>query len=430
MGRTRRLRQGEVTCSWAKEEETNILTALQDHPQRANYFSHLLKHSNAVWKAAAHHLSISPKECTYAWLKENCLSVPVPKLYGFALSTGQSFTAAENLPLLLQSFHFLCCYMLKLFGYMSPSAYVRRQGPCLSDLKASYLLIQYIDESEGTMLSCTWNNRQHDKNLCANLFKGLAQIILKLVKVPVPQIGSFVINNNGFLVLSNRPLSLEIHQLESEEIPVDIPRDMTYSSVDSYVADTLAFHDSCLHHQLNAINNEFNLTTMKTVASHFFKCDPRRGHFVYMLNNLHQSNILVNEQQNVRYLIDLEWACSRPIEMLHPPHWLTNQGVDMDTTEAELFNFNTSRVHEHPGAGGEAILQRQYNVAFRGYEPGMRDQNVLVFISPHDPDWAWFLKIIKHLWTQGIEAFIAKKLKEKAAYDKKLQEEFNILPTT
>jgi hypothetical protein len=27
---------------------------------------------------------------TYAWLQENCADVPIPRLYGFALSTGET----------------------------------------------------------------------------------------------------------------------------------------------------------------------------------------------------------------------------------------------------------------------------------------------------------------------------------------------------
>ncbi|KAK2798474.1 hypothetical protein FQN50_008834 [Emmonsiellopsis sp. PD_5] len=510
MVRTRRLKRGEVTYSWAKEEETNVLIALKDPRQTEKYLSHLRKHSDLVRRAAAHHLNLPPEKCetdvpknwmlgsfnicipilvcgrkevlmrfpilhrvgesfrpgnadekirceagTYAWLDENCPSIPVPKLYGFALSTGQSFTAVENLPLLPRLYHYVRCRMLRLFGRTVPSGYVRHQGPALDGLKAGYVLIQYLDKSKGTMLSCTWNDKRHDKDLRANLFKGLTQIILKLAKVPVPRIGSFVINDDGFLVLSNRPLSLEIHQLEREEIPVDIPRGMTYCSVDSYVADTLSFHDSRLHHQPNAINDEFDgifqataLATMRSVASHFFQRDLRRGPFIYMLNDLHQSNILVDEGWNVRYLIDLEWACSRPIEMLHPPHWLTGENVDMDSTAAELFapihqEFTGALEQEEKRFHGDNTTSLS-EIMNRGWETKMFWFS-LALMTPTGPsqifynhirqkivgddvDRVAFLTIMKHMWTQDMKAFIAKKLKDKDAYERKLQEEFDVLP--
>ncbi|TPX22719.1 hypothetical protein DIZ76_014598 [Coccidioides immitis] len=43
---------------------------------------------------------------------------------------------------------------------------------------------------------------------------------------------------------------------------------------------------------------------------------------------MHQSNIFVDKDRNITCLVDLEWACSRLIEMFNPPHWLTHKGVD------------------------------------------------------------------------------------------------------
>lgn len=133
----------------------------------------------------------------------------------------------------------------------------------------------------------------------------------------------------------NRPLSIEIHELENQEIPIDIPRDVTYTSVYSYVADTLGFHDNRLEHQPNAAKGRFNCilrisasTLMRNIVPRFFTRELRHGPFVYVLNVLHQRNILVDKHWNIKYIIDLEWACSRPIEMVHHPLWLTNQAID------------------------------------------------------------------------------------------------------
>ncbi|EEP81184.1 predicted protein [Uncinocarpus reesii 1704] len=310
MVRTRRLRRGEVTYSWARNAETNILVALEDHKKTIKLCANLLKKSALLQQAAAHHLRLSPEQCepshpkswlfgsfnvcipisvpgnkevlmrfpilhrigesfrpgnadeklrceagAYAWLRENCPSIPVPKLYGFSLSTGQNFTAIENLPPVPRLLHHLRRRLLKLFGCAVPSAYIPQEGLDLSILKAGYLLIERIPESYGRMLSCTWEDKRHDKGLRANLFKGISKTILTLAQVPVPRIGSFMIDDSGFLTLSNRPLTLEIMDSESQQIPVDIPRDMTYSSVNAYVLDCLSFHDNRLHFQPNAIND-------------------------------------------------------------------------------------------------------------------------------------------------------------------------------
>lgn len=251
--------------------------------------------------------------------------------------------------------------MFNLLGYEPPTEYVPCQGlPFLDDINSGYVLVQYIGRSEATMLSEVWEEKQHDENLRSNLFKGIAQILLEFARVPVPQIGSFIIDDDGFLMLCNRPLSNEIPLLESNNIPVDIPRDMMYLTTDSYVADILKYHDNRLQYQPNAVHDSLDgtmqataLATMRSIVSHFFEHDLRRGPFLYKLNDLHGSNIMVDNDLNIQYLIDLEWACSQPIEMIHPPHWFAGQWVD--TMDVELY---TSRHQEfmHPGTYGEGIL--------------------------------------------------------------------------
>ncbi|ERF74114.1 hypothetical protein EPUS_06383 [Endocarpon pusillum Z07020] len=228
----------------------------------------------------------------YVWLQENCPALRIPFLYGFGLSTGQRFTALENLPLASRCLGYLLRRLPKWLGYSWLSRYVRHQGPdeVLGGLRTGYLLLD-------------------------NLI--------------------FRIDDDGSLTLQNRPLSLEIQDLENEEIPVDMPRDFTYSTVDSYVADILAFHDGRLRHQPNAIMDDEDglyqmaaLAIMKSLSSQFFRLDLRRGPLVFCLADLHQSNIFVDDNWNIKCLVDLEWACSRPIEMVHPPYWLTSQSVD------------------------------------------------------------------------------------------------------
>jgi hypothetical protein len=147
----RRLLRGEITYSSAKSDETNILHKLTYWDQRAKFFDHLYENRSLIQAVVAHHLGLSAKEAcqvaerdewlngsfnlcipitidgwkshssrrvifrvplpyrvgelfrpgnsdeklrceagTYAWLQEHCPTVPIPRLYGFGLSTGQT----------------------------------------------------------------------------------------------------------------------------------------------------------------------------------------------------------------------------------------------------------------------------------------------------------------------------------------------------
>ena len=68
----------------------------------------------------------------------------------------------------------------------------------------------------------------------------------------------------------------------------------------------------------------------------------RHGPFVFSLTDMHQSNIFVDEQWNIKHLIDMEWACSLPVEMQQPPHWLIICGVDEMVGES-LSQYNDIR---------------------------------------------------------------------------------------
>ena len=233
--------------------------------------------------------------------------------------------------------------MSSWLGREGPSNYVRHQGGGqLADgvVKAGYLLLEYIEETQGMMLSNTWPDNQHDVKLRTNLFRDLSRILLSFSRIPLPRIASFTIDNNGLLRLTNRPLSIELQALENENIPTDIPRDYTYTTVGSYLTDMLALHDSRFRNQPNAVNNLKDcgyqlsaLAIMRTIWPSIFQRNFRRGPFIFTLTDLHQSNIFVDENWNITSLVDLEWACSRPIEMTEIPYWLTNKGVDQIVAE-------------------------------------------------------------------------------------------------
>lgn len=151
MPRTRQLLRGEITYTSAKEEEVNILHQLSYYDKQTRFFSYLNDHRDWIKNVVAHHLNLtSPDAChvsevenwlhgsfnvcipvtvtirsaktvilrlplpyrigedfmpgngdekvrceagTYAWLQENCPDVPIPELYGFALSTGETVSS-------------------------------------------------------------------------------------------------------------------------------------------------------------------------------------------------------------------------------------------------------------------------------------------------------------------------------------------------
>ncbi|PYH91223.1 hypothetical protein BO71DRAFT_332716 [Aspergillus ellipticus CBS 707.79] len=506
--RRRRLLRGEITYSAAKERETNVLHSLNYWGQQNQYFEDLRGKSNLVEAAVAHHLGLKSSSCcrvadsnewlsgtfnvcipvyiggekhcpkllvrlplpyrvgeksnegnadekvrceagTYAWLQQNCPEVPVPRLYGFGLSTGQKFTSVDKLPFVARCVESLRRCLLRFLGYPVPSAYVPHKSRSGEGLGAGYLLIEYIDQSRGRMLSESWEEGRHNAKLRENLFRSLSRIIIAATRVSQPKIGSFTLDDQGCLKLGNRPLTLEIQGLENEHIPVDIPRGLTYSTVDSYVNDMLAFHESRLSNQPNAVNDVQDclfqiaaLTVMRTIRQLFFRPELRRGPFYMSFTDLHQSNIFVEDAWNIMSLVDLEWACARPVEMIHPPFWLTNQSVDeIDfaeyekihteflsvLAEEELKHASQRSLHLH------RIMEDGWTKGTFWYALALDSPTGLfrIFYDHIQPNFSKdhiinpaFFRIMMDYWAVGANKFVQKKVKDKEQYDKLLLEAF------
>jgi hypothetical protein len=325
-----------------------------------------------------------------------------------------------------------------------------------------YLLIEYIEEEQGEMLSNTWPEKQHDIRLRTNFFRDLSRILLSVTRIPLPKIGSFVIDHNGFLRLTNRPLSLEIQDLENEEIPTNIPRDYTYSTVDSYVTDILRIHDSRLRHQPNAINDTGDyiyqtsaLAAMRTVFPSFFNPELRRGPFAFTFTDFHQSNIFVDEDWHITSLVDLEWACTRPIEMLRTPTWLTDKAVDeiaeepakydmmrrefMDILVAEERRLDRTWASNHGSPQLSSIMEENWRVGTFWYTLALASPTGLftVFykqIQPrfieNCPEHDTFQQIMPWYWAQDWVKVAASKLSDRKEYDIRLQQAFEGNTTT
>jgi hypothetical protein len=309
------------------------------------------------------------------------------------------------------------------------------------------------------MLSNTWPEKRHDARLRINLFRDLSRIILSITRIPLPKIGSFTIDQDGFLSLTNRPLSNGIHELENEGGPTNIPRDYTYNSVDTYVMDMLGIHDSRIRNQPNAINDTGDyiyqmsaLTTMRTVFSSFFTRDLRHGPFVFSFTDLHQSNIFVDNDWHITALVDLELACTRPIGMYRTPSWLTSMAVDilakepteyvvaqkefLDILTAEEENLScptSSDIHHGSRPQLSAVMKRTWDTGTFWYSLALASPTGLFTlfykqIQPrfleYSPEHEGFQNIMPWYWRRDYVRLGLRKIADREAYDAQLRKAF------
>ncbi|KAM3486382.1 hypothetical protein MY8738_000598 [Beauveria namnaoensis] len=117
---------------------------------------------------------------------------------------------------------------------------------------------------------------------------------------------------------------------ENEGYPLDIPRNTTFLNVKELVLYCLTAFDNRLLSQPNSITSRHDalaqmsgLTVAKTIFPQLFRRELANGPFVLTLTDLHKSNIFVNKDWEITCIIDLEFACSLPVEFLESPScWL------------------------------------------------------------------------------------------------------------
>ncbi|CAG8426436.1 unnamed protein product [Penicillium salamii] len=462
-GATLPLLRGNTTLESALEEEDDVLLELGLTEQHIDFFVSLYSNFDDIENIASYHLGLGPSDtyrvggvnewvhgsfnvcirkkyqnpnkqalirfplpykvgearnpgnvdeklrceaATFIWIHEKCPEVPMPQLWGFGLVGGQSFTKPQNIPLVPRFIWSIKRSFMWLLGYSLPCPYICH--PRSTMLESGYLIMDYFGNSEVQMLSETWDEHRHQKDRRTNLFKGLSRIMLSLSRVPMPRIGSWTLHSDGGLRFSNRTLNLRLHQLENGGIPTNISRNLTYSAADAYNLDLLSCHD----------------------------------------RHLHPSNIFVDSQWNIKFVIDLEWACSLPAETLRPPYWLTGRSVDEITGEhlEEFRNayeefvdvFEEEEKHFPPINN---VCSYRSNLMRNGMQVGnfwyfhaldspkgcfnlfQQHMYPMFTSSPQVP--SEFSRLVSDFWASNAEELILAKLRDKEQYDKSLCQLFD-----
>lgn len=332
---------------------------------------------------------------------------------------------------------------------------------CSGNLQSGYLLMEYVEGSTGQMLSNTWMEKNSDSRLRETLFRDLSRILLNVARIPLPRIGSFVIDKSGYLQLTNRPLSIEIQDLENERIPTGMLRNYTYSTTQSYAMDILHAHNNRLIHQPNAINNIGDyiyqvsaLAGMQTVLPSFLSRELSRGPFAFTLTDLHQSNIFVDDDWHITSIVDLEWGCSRPVEMIRSPTWLTNKACDeiaeetdeydqvrnefmdiMREEESRLCNMSSFTGQEPCNPSLSTIMKQSWESGMFWYSLALASPTGLfrIFYKQIQPRFTKyctshdeFQQIMPWYWSPKYVQIATAKLADKEKYDVKLKEAFGV----
>ncbi|OAP57606.1 hypothetical protein AYL99_08344 [Fonsecaea erecta] len=270
----------------------------------------------------------------YVYLQEHCIDVRTPILYAFGFVDGSQFTHIRQAAFNVRLSRNLWRWVHRILDLPLLSKYTRNTAAPTVD--TAYMLLEYISPETGKMLSLTWDRYKDNANRTARLFQGMSRIMLSLARLPQTSIGSFRFNPGNYTItLTNRLLMCAMMMFENNGTPRTIQPDQMYQNTDTFVSDMLTLHDNHLLHDPHAVRDEDDArermairTLLRAVSHQFINRNRRNGPFLLQLTDLHQSNVFVDDDWNVTCMLDLEWICALPSEMLSVPYWLTDCSID------------------------------------------------------------------------------------------------------
>lgn len=169
--------------------------------------------------------------------------------------------------------------------------------------------MEYIKGPGPLLLSEHWagQDQQVDRQRRANFFRNLSRIILNLACISFPRIGSLILDHQGTIQLTNRPLNSRLQQLENKSVPTDIARDTTYDNTETYFSSLLACHDNRILHQANSILSPSDGTTQLAVLAAMRALLPnyttrrfRNGPFFFNLIDIDPNNVVVDADWRIK----------------------------------------------------------------------------------------------------------------------------------
>jgi hypothetical protein len=399
---------------------------------------------------------IRGEAATFAWLSAHCPNVPVPQLLGFGLPGGRTFVPLVLTSWVRRAYEWVRRQVERTFFNVDCwRPFVPCSSPVLLD--TGYLITDFIEPRQGRMLSTIWPSYEPDRH--RTLFRGLADVLLDLMQMPLPRIGSFTVSDKGVVTLGGRPLTAALASMEAEGVCSEMSPTTTYSSTSTYIDNLLHCHDMRLRDQPNAVEDEYDaagqiatVVVLKAIRSHFIDRSLRQEPFILQFTDLHDQNILVDDQCNIIAIVDLEFSCSLPVEMQQLPHWFSgNEGDDFlgdEAAESEEAYVTACKEfldllgHEQSRRSPPRLLVDAKNIFSAALEKKSHwyftalcwPRTAYSFLIHHlqplfapshaGPEAGRFQDTFAPYHVPNVSGFVDKKIRDKDGYDQTLRESF------
>ncbi len=175
--------------------------------------------------------------------------------------------------------------------------------------------------------------------LLSHLYTQLADIFIQLRHCEFPHIGSLTldpIDDQTPIFLKNRALSIDINDHELGGLcPTSIigPSKIYTTAIDYIYAQTrLLFNQfdkqqNCVYHEADARYHLYGLHQFRSILMSWLRKEYNEGPFILAHGDFRTANILVDQDLNIKGVLDWEWSRTVPVQMFLPPTWLRGDDI-------------------------------------------------------------------------------------------------------
>ena len=152
------------------------------------------------------------------------------------------------------------------------------------------------------------------------IYEQLADIVMQLRLQPFDKIGALTLDDRDRWTLSNRPLTADLANLQRDGI--EIQMGSCYTSALEYFTNYFSHHRRRFLEQPNSADEVSDarekyaaLSLFEPLISQFVNREYNEGPFVLCHGDLHQPNLLVDDDLQIVAVLDWEWSCVLPIQV-------------------------------------------------------------------------------------------------------------------
>ncbi|KAI9827433.1 MAG: hypothetical protein M1832_004782 [Thelocarpon impressellum] len=189
------------------------------------------------------------------------------------------------------------------------------------------------DESNDGVANPTIDLPKLDPEKKTRFYGQLAHILGQMRLQELPAVGSLLLDETGAqpdAMRLGRPLSLDLNDQATEGLKPDLIVDRTYQSTADYSYALYRLLYNVFKRQRNSVYDEtdaraqiFALEQYRRILLGWVLPEHNHGPFVLMHGDLRPSNIIIDEDFNIRAIIDWEWSRTVPLQFFIPPTWIT-----------------------------------------------------------------------------------------------------------